>query len=139
MDHHVHPRILASPTHIVASGLSQDVQKLLLQIRDRPARNGQTVPAPKPLPVVPSALLISFAVNDLIECIRSAERPEDGFAAVILFLYRRLEDHMNVIGHHAGGEEFVTRAMKMTECVEDDRARGGCEFSPVLAVEMVRA
>ena len=51
------------------------------------------------------------------------ERPEDVFAVVVRFFDPRLQKQMDVIGHHARGEEFVALIVEMLKSLEDDGAR----------------
>ena len=70
-----------------------------------------------------SLRLVDFVRGETLHRVHQfAERPELRLTLGSLRLRPRLQKEVNVIGHYDSGEEFVSRAFEMLECVEDDGA-----------------
>ena len=96
--------------------------KLFRQDRDPIECSDRTFLSPTPAPVFFSARLISRAVNDFSERINSVSDQKVVFPLRSFVLWPGLKQRMHMIRHDADSEEFVTRIVKMTPCVQHNRA-----------------
>jgi len=52
-------------------------------------------------------------------------RPEEDASVIVVVFWPRLEQQMHMVRHHAGSEQIVALAVKMTQGIQHDRSGFG--------------